>query len=295
MITLPGVDLSSFQGAPGQWRGMAGSISWAGVKWTERSSAGPYINPDAAADWAALGGMGAGRVGYLFGHPSIPPGATVRLFAEAITPVLTDGDGIALDLEVADGLGAAEVAAWGRSVLALMEKLLHRRPVLYTFLSFAAAGNCTGMGGYPLWIADPSHPAGKPDVPAPWKSWAIHQYASSPLDRDVAAYPSLAAMKAALGKPAPKPKPAPRREPVQLNTGPGAVTPIAFRDGETKARFFPASGDHVSLSVEFNGHPAESVTLTGGAGAVAIPKGALGCRVVRGAAGATVAVSVVTE
>lgn len=82
---------------------------------------------------------------------------------------------------------------------------------------------------------------------------------------------------------------------MQLSTGPGAVTPVAFRDGETKVRFFPGSGDQVSLSVEFNGHPPVPVTLTGGAAAVDIPAGALGCRVIREAAGATVAVSAVTE
>ena len=64
---------------------------------------------------------------------------------------------------------------------------------------------------------------------------------------------------------------------MQLNTGPGAVTPIAFRNGETKVRFFPGSGDQAGLSVEFNGHPAEGVTLTGGAGSVDIPAGADGC------------------
>jgi GH25 family lysozyme M1 (1,4-beta-N-acetylmuramidase) len=95
-------------------------------------------------------------------------------------------------------------------------------------------------------------------------------------------------------RPAPKPKPA-REDAVQLNTGPGAVTPIAFRDGDTKVRLFPGSSDQTALSVEFNDHPTQAVTLTGGADAVGIPSGALGCRVIRGATGATVAVSAVTE
>jgi len=39
-------------------------------------------------------------------------------------------------------------------------------------------------------------------VPRPWRHWAIHQYdISGPIDRDVANYPSLAAMRRALGKP----------------------------------------------------------------------------------------------
>ena len=69
-MTLPGIDVaSSFQGAPGRWMPLAGKIEWAAVKFTELSAAGPYTDPDAAADWAALQAAGIGRVAYLFGHP----------------------------------------------------------------------------------------------------------------------------------------------------------------------------------------------------------------------------------
>lgn len=298
MITLPGVDLSSFQGLPGQWRGPAGKIAWAAVKFTEQSTTGLYVDPNAAADWAALKAMGCGRVAYLFSHPATSPDTTVSVFLKAVRVAgLADTDGIAVDLEVNDGRGPAEVAAWAVSVLRLLEQETGRKPYLYSFPNFIETGNCAGLGGYPLWIADPSSPAGRPIVPRPWTSWAIHQFAiEADIDRDAAAYPTLAAMRAAMGKAAPKPKPKPVREDhVQLNTGPGAVTPIAFRDTDTKVRFFPGSGDQTELSVEFNGHPTEPVTLSGGAGSAARPDGADGCRVVRGTAGATVAVDAVTE
>ena len=44
-------------------------IQWAAVKFTELSAAGPYTDPDAAADWKALRAAGIGRVAYLFGSP----------------------------------------------------------------------------------------------------------------------------------------------------------------------------------------------------------------------------------
>jgi hypothetical protein len=200
-MSLAGVDVSSFQRLPRDWQAEAGAISWAAVKMTELSAAGPYENPDAAADWAWLKANGKGRVAYLFGHPSQGVTATVGLFASALGRVgLDDGDGICLDHEVSDGLGAAQVAAWGRAVLANLAHMYHRAPLLYTFLSFAGAGNCDGMGGYPLWIADPSSPAGHPRVPAPWKSWAIHQHAiTGAIDRDTAVWQTLAGMRAALG------------------------------------------------------------------------------------------------
>jgi lysozyme len=262
MITLPGVDVSSFQGEPGQWRGLAGHIAFAGVKFTELSASGPYTNPTALADWAALHAMGAGRVAYLFGHPSAGVTATVDLFLSVLHPVLADTDSVALDLEVPDGLPPARVATWGREVLTLLEHRTSRRALLYTFRSFAIEGNCAGMGSHLLWIADPDHPAGKPDVPAPWKTWAVHQYASSPIDRDVAAYPSLGAMRAALGKPAPTPQPAPATEddmPALMKPGAGSVTPVSIPAGKSKLVLTPE--DMATVGVQTHDHGTTQVEL----------------------------------
>jgi hypothetical protein len=78
---------------------------------------------------------------------------------------------------------------------------LDRHPLLYTFRGFAAAGNCAGLGSYPLWIADPSSPPGRPVVPAPWTAWVIHQTGiAGQIDRDLAAWPTADAMRAAVGR-----------------------------------------------------------------------------------------------
>lgn len=204
-MTLPGVDVSAFQGDSGAWKGDAGDIRWAAVKLTELEP-GPggtsYVNPDAKDDWDWLKANGHGRIGYLFGHPGTSAAATVALFAGEIRKLgLEDGDGIALDLEVTGGLRAAAVDQWGLDVLRALDAELDRTPLLYSFIAFIGAGNCASLGSYPLWLADPSDPAGSPHVPAPWKSCAIQQSViTGPIDRDVAFYPSVAAMKAALGK-----------------------------------------------------------------------------------------------
>lgn len=202
-MSLPGVDLASFQGLPANWRAAAGAIAFAAVKITEHKTDGStYLNPDAAADWAFLGEQGKSRIGYTFGHPGSSAANTAASFAAAIGHLgLRDGDGVALDLEVTDGRSPASVAAWAREVTAELTRTLGRPVVLYTFLSFAESGNCAGLGHLPLWIADPSSPAGRPRVPAPWKSWVIHQHSiSGAIDRDLAGYPTIAAMQAALGK-----------------------------------------------------------------------------------------------
>ncbi len=202
-VLLTGVDVASFQGPPGTWVSEAGNFSWAAVKITELEPGGTmYTNPDASADWQWLLANNKGRVGYLFGHPSVSASDTVDFFVSQINALgLEDDDAIALDLEVTDGLEPAQVAAWAVEVQSQLAAQLGRPPLLYTFIDFATAGNCAGLADYPLWIADPSNAAGQPQVPAPWTTWAIDQYdISGNIDRDVANYGSLAVMFAALGK-----------------------------------------------------------------------------------------------
>jgi GH25 family lysozyme M1 (1,4-beta-N-acetylmuramidase) len=224
-----GVDVSSFQGEPASWAKSAGAIQWAAVKITElqppNSAPHRYTNPDAAADWAYLKQQGLVRVAYLFGHPSVSAAASVSFFAEQLNALgVEDGDVVALDHEVTDGLGPAAVSTWAVAVLGGLHTTFGRTPLIYTFLSFANEGNCAGLGSYPLWMSDPSSPAGHPRVPAPWKTWAVHQYATAGnIDRDVSSYATPAAMRAALGKGTPPIPKQTRKDPemilVQVDRG----------------------------------------------------------------------------
>lgn len=250
---LAGVDVSSFNGTPGQWKPLAGDIAWAAVKVSEYSPAGSYVNPVFEADWAALRAAGLGRVAYLFAHPAMSASGTVNLFLSTLEPVLLDTDAVALDLEVTDGLGPAAVAAWALDVLRALKQRLAREPLLYTFLSYADEGNCAGLEEFPLWIADPSSPAGKPRVPPPWRTWTLHQHSiTPPLDLDLAKFSSLKAMRAALGKHVPAPKPR-RHEPVQLP-----------QDLNFSTVSIPAGTGHVLLSVGANTSRLRYQFLPGG-------------------------------
>src|SRR5215472_14875034 len=208
--TIRGVDVSSFQGPPGAWQGQARGVKWVAVKLTElQPNDVPFINPDAPADWAFVGSKKLGRIAYMFGHPSVSPKKSVALLAGELKRLgVRDTDGIMLDLEVTDGLSPAKVSAWARAVMAELRKEFGRTPFLYTFIDFAREGNTSGLEKYPLWISDPSSPAGHPVVPPPWKDWVIHQYSiSAPIDRDVAKFANVAAMQQALGTAPPPPKP----------------------------------------------------------------------------------------
>lgn len=239
--TLPGVDVSSFQGKPANWTKAAPNIKWAAVKITELEANGTrYVNPDAAADWNWLAHNKKGRIGYLFGHPSISAADTVNFFLTEMHKLgLHDKDGIALDIEVTDGLSAKAVNSWCVDVLSALHHQTSRKPLVYTFIDFAKAGNCASLGAYPLWLADPSSPAGHPRVPAPWSKWAIHQYnISGSIDRDVANFATLNAMTAALGKPA-----KPQEPPLQnLGGNVSNVTSARWPNGETVVAGLGADG-----------------------------------------------------
>jgi Glycosyl hydrolases family 25 len=219
MTSIRGVDVASFQGIPRDWQAEAGDIQFAGVKFSELQPSGErYINPDAAADWAWLKAHGKVRIAYLFGHPATSSAESVALFLKAVEDAggLDDGDVVALDSEQNDGRDPSGVAAWGLDVLQMLHKATGRRPLEYIDLSYAEDGNAAGHGAYPLWIADPSSPAGRPRVPGPWKAWAVHQYQiTGPIDRDVANYGDGPAMARALGKPGPS-KPAKGAAPMEF-------------------------------------------------------------------------------
>jgi len=239
-----------------------------------------YRNPDAGTDFAYLRRLGKGRIAYLFGHPSTSVTATVALFAGMCDALgLEDGDGIALDHEVTDGLSAAQVSQWARDVLRLLERALHRRPVCYTYLSFAWAGNCAGLGGYDLWISDPGRPPGYPRVPAPWNTWRIHQWGVTGIDRDLADWPSLAAMRAAIGRPRPKP-PRIEEDPMLLFRGVNAETPLALPEGTAFVRFY-AGPQHAELRCHFPSGQVADVHLTGTSEKVLVPAGEHGVSVIR--------------
>ena len=213
---------------------------------------------------------------YLFAHPAMSVTRTVDLFLSALGTGLADDDAVAIDLEVSDGLSPAAVSGWAASTAGLLGQKTGRKPVLYTFINFAHAGYCAGLGHLPLWLADPGSPPGKPRVPPPWTSWAIHQYAQSPMDRDVANYPDLKAMRAALGKHTPGPPPFTWKdhEPMLMKRGAGAITPVALPAGATKLVLTPESTaqvavqthDHGTVTVELDWQPpgGKVVDIPGG-------------------------------
>jgi GH25 family lysozyme M1 (1,4-beta-N-acetylmuramidase) len=211
MPDIKGVDVSSAQGEPGAWTKLpaARDAQWAGVKFTELEANGNhFVNPDAKDDWDWLWyqehheGRPLGRIAYLFAHPSRSVSDTLALFKSQTDKLgLLDTDGVCIDLEVTDGMSPAAVSSWARELAAEMAKLYGRRPIIYTYEDFIHQGNCEGLGNYFLWIASIRTP-GLPNIPGVWQDWFAQQYAQDGhIDQDVAHFSTLAAMRAAMGRP----------------------------------------------------------------------------------------------
>lgn len=181
-------DISSWNGVPDISSLNAEIIA---VKATEGTG---YTSPVFAQDWHNVRHAGKKRMAYHFFHPSISALAQVRHFVDTVKSVsLLDGDCLALDHEATDGMPADQVAEQAIKFREAIEKECHCKLIIYTFRNFAQSGNCAGLGKSPLWIADPSHPAGHPEVPLPWHHWDFHQYGETKgIDDDLANFDTLA-------------------------------------------------------------------------------------------------------
>lgn len=177
-----GVDVSNWQGS---FNWTAQKIAFGFAKATEGTS---FTDAQFARNWSQMRAHGLIRGAYHFGHPKNNAQAEADHFLSVVRARgLADGDLLALDLESHDDRSPATVAAWAATWCAYVQQQSGIRPLVYTFLSFARGGYCSGLGAYPLWIADPSSAAGKPRIAGPWKSWSIHQYTDKPVDKDISA------------------------------------------------------------------------------------------------------------
>lgn len=181
---LHGIDVSNWQETV-DWQKYKGEgIRFGLVKATEGAT---FTDAQFSRNWSQMAKYGMVRGAYHFGRPLNSATKDAEHFLTVVRRGgLETGDLLALDLETTDGATPDAVAEYARVWLSYVERQTGRRPLVYTFVSFARSGACKGLGAYPLWIAAPDYAAAHPPMPlGPWKDWVVHQYDDSPVDKDV--------------------------------------------------------------------------------------------------------------
>lgn len=199
-MSVLGVDVSSYQSETYSTAGLA----FVFVKATESTN---YTNPHYAGQvqHARAAGLVVGH--YHFGRSG--NGVTeADYFLSKIS--LKAGDILALDWEDSRMTQAERDAFIDR----VKQRAPGHKVVLYCNVDFWTHVD-TDNGGHAdgIWIADPNHAAGKPAIK---HAWTFDQYSfAGGIDKDVANFPSVAALRAwanpaaVAPKPVPKPTPAP--------------------------------------------------------------------------------------
>jgi len=180
-------DISSWNGVPNIDSLNAQIIA---IKATEGTG---YTSPVFQRDWVNTKKAGKGRIAYHYFHPSLSGISQARYFLDTVKNAgLEDGDCLCIDHESTDGLDAAAVANAAQAFRKAVESEAKCSLIVYTYIAFAKAGNCAGLGNSPLWIGDPSDPPGHPEVPQPWGLWTMQQTGTTKgIDDDICNFTSL--------------------------------------------------------------------------------------------------------
>jgi len=173
--TVYGIDVSRFQGTI-DWAKVANS----GVKFAFIQISRSLTDIDAKFEfnWAGAKQNGILRGAYQRFHPGQDVIGQANIFLDKLGP-FQDGDlPPVLDVEDADGLPAATIAARVKQWVDKVEPVVGVKPIIYTgFFFWRDMVGGADMSAYPLWV--PNYSATCPLVPPAWTDWTIHQYSST--------------------------------------------------------------------------------------------------------------------
>jgi GH25 family lysozyme M1 (1,4-beta-N-acetylmuramidase) len=184
--SVPGMDVSSWQGNVDWATAYANGARFAYVKATESTS---YQNPYFAQQYNGSYNVGMIRGAYHFATPNTASGASqANYFVDHGGGWSADGKTLpgALDMEynpygsTCYGLSQSGMASWIADFANTYYSRTGRYPVIYTSTSWWS--QCVGSAGNfsstsPLWVARYSSSAGT--LPYPWTYYTFWQYADS--------------------------------------------------------------------------------------------------------------------
>ena len=182
-LTLPGIDVSHYNGSPDWSQVKADGVRFVIAKATEGTT---FLDDHYAANKQQVEALGMAFTAYHFARPDKSTGDAVaeadwfvgnaQLTGRNLVPVL--------DLEDGGGMGATKLTQWVKAWLGEVQVQLGVKATIYTTASFWRAHMAdTGWfaaNGYRLWVAHWTA-AAQPAVPAAnWtgSGWTMWQYSS---------------------------------------------------------------------------------------------------------------------
>jgi GH25 family lysozyme M1 (1,4-beta-N-acetylmuramidase) len=188
-VGLPGLDVSSWQGAVNWSVVAANGARFAFVKATEGTT---YVNPYYTQQYVGAYFAGLVRGAYHFALPDRSTGAAQAQWFVANGGVWSaDSQTLpgALDIEynpygaTCYGLTKSAMVAWLTSFVSEYQALTGRWPVIYSTTNWwqTCTGNYAGFGAtVPLWIACWCQTAGQ--LPAGWSTYSFWQWTNQQVD-----------------------------------------------------------------------------------------------------------------
>jgi GH25 family lysozyme M1 (1,4-beta-N-acetylmuramidase) len=155
----------------------AAGISFALVKATEGTG---FVDPTFDDNWQGMKEAGIVRGAYHFFHPGQDASKQAAFLARVLELEQNDLPPV-LDLETDDGMDAAIAVNAVEQWLNQVERLLGRKPIIYTGSWFwnpiaERLGQAPAwIGDYPLWVMHYTT-ASQPFLPTGWSRWTIWQY-----------------------------------------------------------------------------------------------------------------------
>lgn len=184
-MSIQGIDVASYQSETFNTDG----LSFVFIKATEGTS---YVNPK-QEEQAAHGRAAGCVIGfYHFLHPGSVQAQAEYFVREAAS---LPGDVLACDWEPTS-TGTASNADKDAFIKTVKQLRPTHRAILYSDLERWKNVDRTSYAGDGLWIADPNHPAGHPDITS---AWLFHQYGIRGTDRDLGNFASRAVLAAWAG------------------------------------------------------------------------------------------------
>lgn len=169
---LKGIDVSHYQGTV-DWSAVAAEgIRFCFLKATEGTV---DVDPMFHDNWKGAAAAGILRGAYHFFRPGQDAGRQAEHFL-SVVPQDPDALPPALDIEVTDGAGAAEIQAGIHTWVQTVGAAAGRSPILYADAPFWKEQVKADFSDYPLWLACYGE---QPEVPPPWQDWTFWQHASN--------------------------------------------------------------------------------------------------------------------